>query len=169
MITLDARFSKRIADVVQRNAVLRKIGDMCASQLIWFMAGGFGLVVYYLSKAMVDSFVLRLIFGIFLSWFVTLVLEYAFRRRRPFQEQGRRLAVEMLWVPPSFPSGHATIAFALVTATHALQDTLLFWIAFCLAILVSVGRVAMRVHYFTDVLAGAVVGIAVTSFVIRYL
>ena len=74
----------------------------------------------------------------------------------------------MLWIPPSFPSGHATIAFALVTATQTLQDATLFGIAFVLALLVSLGRVAVRVHYLTDVLAGAAVGWGVTSLVIRY-
>lgn len=165
---IDERLSKAIADTAHGNPVLRKVADICATQLIWFMAGGFGLVVYYLSKAVVDGFVRRLVVGVVLAWAVTLVLEYAFRRRRPYQEQGKRLPVGMLWVPPSFPSGHATIAFALATATHALQDTMLFWIAFALATLVSVGRVAVRVHYVTDVLAGAAVGAVVTSLVIRY-
>lgn len=168
MNTIDARLSERLAKAAHANPLFRKVADICATQLIWFMAGGFGLVVYYLSKAVVDGFVRRLVVGVILAWAVTLVLEYAFRRRRPFQEQGKRLAVGMLWVPPSFPSGHATIAFGLATAVHALQDATLFSIALVLAVLVSLGRVAVRVHYLTDVLAGAAVGAVVTSLVIRY-
>jgi len=169
MIDIDVRISKAIADSVQRGALSRKLADMFAQQLIWFMAGGFGLITYYLSKAVVDGFVRRLLLGIILSWIATLVLEYAFRRRRPFQEQSRKLSIEMLWVTPSFPSGHATLAFAIATATHALHDATLYGIALALAILVSVGRVGVRVHYLTDVIAGAAVGIIVTSLVIRYL
>jgi undecaprenyl-diphosphatase len=168
MTNFDARLSKRIADAAHRSLVLRKAADICASHLIWFMAGGFGLVVYYLSGAVVDGFVRRLLSGVVLSWLVTLGLEYAFRRRRPFQEQGRRLAVEMLWVPPSFPSGHATLAFAMAAAVQALHDAALFGIALALACLVSLGRVAVRVHYVTDVLAGAAVGFGVASMVIGF-
>lgn len=168
MTSLDARLSEKLAKAAQHNPVSRKLADICATQLIWFMAGGFGLVVYYLSKAVVDGFVRRLVVGVVLAWAVTMVLEYAFRRRRPYQEQGKRLPVGMLWVPPSFPSGHATISFALATTTHALQDATLFWIAFALAACISLGRVAVRVHYLTDVLAGAAVGAVVTSLVIRY-
>lgn len=169
MNNLDARLSERLAKATHHNPVFRKLADICASQLIWFMAGGFGLVVYYLSKAVVDEFARRLVVGVLLAWAVTMVLEYAFRRRRPYQEQGKRLPVGMLWVPPSFPSGHATISFALATATYALQDAMLFWIAFVLAVCISLGRVAVRVHYLTDVLAGAAVGWVVTTVVLRYL
>lgn len=169
MISIDARLSKGLADAAQRYALSRKLADMCATQLLWFMAGGFGLVLYYLSKAVVHGLMLRLVLGVALSWIVTVIVEYALRRRRPFQAQGKRLGIEMLWVPPSFPSGHATISFAIAAAAHALQDSTLFWIAVGMAVLISLGRVAVRVHYLTDVLAGAAVGVVVTSFVIQHL
>lgn len=169
MNTIDARVSEKFAGAIQQSAVLRKIADICAMQIIWFMAGGFGLTIYYLSRAVVDAFARRLVVGVLLAWAVTILLEYVFRRRRPFQAQGRPLPVGMLWVPPSFPSGHATIAFALATATYALEDATLFGIALALAVCVSLGRVAVRVHYLTDVLAGAAVGWVVTTVVLRYL
>jgi len=169
MSNIDVQLSKSLADAVHRSRLLRKVADMCAQQLIWFMAGGFGLVVYYLSQAVVDSLVLRLLLGIVLSWAVTITLEYAIGRSRPFQEQSKRISIEMLWVPPSFPSGHATIAFAIAAATHALNDATLYGIALAFAILISIGRVGVRVHYLSDILAGAAVGTIVTSLVIHYL
>jgi undecaprenyl-diphosphatase len=60
---------------------------------------------------------------------------------------------------PGFPSDHATAAFAIATALF-LRDRRLGIVALIAAAAVSVGRVAIGVHYPTDVLAGAVLGAA---------
>jgi undecaprenyl-diphosphatase len=60
---------------------------------------------------------------------------------------------------PSFPSDHATAAFAIAVAIVLRKPA---WGAFALAaaIILSVGRVAIGVHYPSDILAGAVLGAA---------
>jgi undecaprenyl-diphosphatase len=60
---------------------------------------------------------------------------------------------------PGFPSDHATAAFAIATAV-LLRDRRWGAVAMVLACVLSVGRVAMGVHYPTDVLAGAALGAA---------
>ena len=57
----------------------------------------------------------------------------------------------------SFPSDHATAAFAIAVAL-LLRHRKAGMLALALAVLVSVGRVAVGTHYPTDVLAGATVG-----------
>jgi undecaprenyl-diphosphatase len=57
----------------------------------------------------------------------------------------------------SFPSDHATAAFAIATAL-LLRDRRLGIGAMVLAVLLGVGRVAIGVHYPTDVIGGAVLG-----------
>jgi membrane-associated phospholipid phosphatase len=60
----------------------------------------------------------------------------------------------------SFPSTHAAICFAVVPILDKEFPTLKwFWISF--AMLVSVSRVYLKVHFLTDVLAGALLGLAV--------
>jgi undecaprenyl-diphosphatase len=59
----------------------------------------------------------------------------------------------------SFPSGHATVAFACATAL-ALAVPRLALPLFVLAALVAWSRVYVGVHYPLDVLAGAVLGVA---------
>ena len=60
---------------------------------------------------------------------------------------------------PGFPSDHATGAFAIAFAL-LLRDRLLGAIAIVGAFALSIGRVALGVHYPSDVLAGAVLGLA---------
>jgi undecaprenyl-diphosphatase len=57
----------------------------------------------------------------------------------------------------SFPSAHATVAFAIAVAI-VLRARRPGWIALAMATLVAVGRVAVGTHYPSDVVAGAVIG-----------
>jgi undecaprenyl-diphosphatase len=60
---------------------------------------------------------------------------------------------------PSFPSDHATASFAIAVAIF-LRNRTAGSIALVLAVLVSVGRVAVGVHYPSDVVGGALLGTA---------
>jgi undecaprenyl-diphosphatase len=62
----------------------------------------------------------------------------------------------------SFPSGHATVSFACATVL-ALAVPRLRWPLFALAALVAWSRVYVGVHYPGDVLAGAVLGVAIAT------
>lgn len=81
----------------------------------------------------------------------------------------------------SFPSGHAAFFFALSTVVylHARQgglarssfaeQKLLGWWFFIASALIGLARIAAGAHYPTDVLAGALLGIAVGYSVARWL
>jgi undecaprenyl-diphosphatase len=58
-----------------------------------------------------------------------------------------------------FPSDHATASFAIATAI-LLRDRRWGTVAIVLATLLAITRVALGVHYPTDVLAGAALGAA---------
>ncbi len=65
----------------------------------------------------------------------------------------------------SFPSVHAAILFAVLPFTA--YDRRFFVGFLCYAILTSMSRVYLGVHYPHDVLVGAVIGVLIGEFVIR--
>ena len=62
------------------------------------------------------------------------------------------------WTYQSFPSGHATTAFALAAVLGFLSERW-FYPALLLAAMIGLSRLTLGVHYPSDVLAGAVVGL----------
>jgi undecaprenyl-diphosphatase len=60
---------------------------------------------------------------------------------------------------PSFPSDHATAAFAIAVAIW-LRSRKAGWLALAMATILAVSRVAVGVHYPGDVIGGALIGTA---------
>src|SRR3989338_8993619 len=57
----------------------------------------------------------------------------------------------------SFPSSHATIAFAAATVITAF-DKKRRWLYFFIAFLISLSRIYLGYHYFFDVVVGGIIG-----------
>jgi undecaprenyl-diphosphatase len=64
---------------------------------------------------------------------------------------------------PSFPSDHATAAFAIAMAIW-LRSRRAGQVAFAVAGLLAVSRVVVGTHYPSDVIAGAMIGVAAALF-----
>jgi membrane-associated phospholipid phosphatase len=93
---------------------------------------------------------------------VTPLLKRAFGRARPIQEEGADSFHPFSSGHQSFPSGHATNAFALATGIAAhYEGWVVPTIVYTLASGVAFSRVNDRAHFPSDVLAGALIGRAV--------
>jgi hypothetical protein len=70
--------------------------------------------------------------------------------------------------PGSFPSGHATSAFAVASVFSARYGRRRWvpWVAYGLATFVSLSRIPDQAHFPSDVFAGAALGYAVSRFVV---
>lgn len=68
----------------------------------------------------------------------------------------------------SFPSGHTMNAFAIGTVLSVAHPWLMPWMVF-VATSVATSRIVLRMHYLTDVLVGAVLGVGVGAVVCRLL
>lgn len=62
------------------------------------------------------------------------------------------------WRYQSFPSGHATTAFALCFVVSFLAPRAFVWML-GLAVLIALSRIVLGVHYPTDIVGGAIVGV----------
>jgi undecaprenyl-diphosphatase len=79
-------------------------------------------------------------------------------RPRPYEAHAAHVFVSMS-PDPSFPSDHATVAFAMAVSI-VLRNRRLGLVTVAMAIAVALSRVVVGVHYPSDVLAGAVLGSA---------
>ena len=89
------------------------------------------------------------------------LVKLTFTRSRPFSvHQDIQMLQPREPVDPSFPSGDAMrIWFLVLILSIALGNSLFFGIiSILLAVLVSLGRMILGVHFLTDVLAGAGLG-----------
>jgi undecaprenyl-diphosphatase len=144
--------------VAEKPGALRAIAVFFAhSGDSWFWA--IGLFAMWLSG---DSFwkewAIVQFGGIALLAVMVMLIKFRIKRKRPEGEWGR---VYRSSDPHSFPSGHAARAFLIATIAAGLGPAGLAIVLWIWAPLVALARVAMGVHYLSDILAGALLGIFV--------
>jgi len=94
---------------------------------------------------------------------VAFVLKLIIARPRPI---GVELLPYIKMVSYSFPSMHTTISFSLMYVLYKAYAKLT-WVWLSIALVVAFDRVYSRVHYLSDVLAGAILGITISLIFIR--
>ena len=97
---------------------------------------------------------------------VTNGLKAVAGRSRPWQEEGAD-QWESFSGNTSFPSGHATTAFALMTPWIMYFDHPVAWLGMGVATATSLSRVTLRHHWPSDVLAGAMIGSSISIWLSR--
>ncbi|UCB52882.1 MAG: phosphatase PAP2 family protein [Candidatus Zixiibacteriota bacterium] len=104
---------------------------------------------------------------------ITKGLKHVVGRSRPYGEKGAFNFDPMRFPPPpyslSFPSGHATSAFAFSSVVAAQYRS---WpvrlISYSFAVTVSLARVNNNAHFLSDVFFGSVVGMAVGRCLVQF-
>jgi len=157
ILELDARLSNQLR-VAEKPGILRNFAVFFAhSGDSWFWAVALILGWFFSNPAWKQWEVVEF-FGILgLAGFV-LAIKFLVRRERPQGEWG---GIYRNTDPHSFPSGHAARAFLIAVIASALAPAWLATLLWIWAPLVSLARVAMGVHYLSDVVAGAVLGVVV--------
>lgn len=118
--------------------------------LLLFLAKNYrkywSLVVNALAAAILSRFV------------ITEIIRFLWHRSRPFVENKINLLISQSPGEPSFPSGHAAFYFAIAAVVYLYNKKLgiLFFIA---SFLMGLARVFSGVHWPSDILAGALIGI----------
>ena len=143
---------------IKMNQILfSNITIFLASFLIWFMFAGL-IILWVIDGRMRKEQVLHTILAMLIAWTLSTMIKSLFPSPRPFEVNG---AMPLTLTTPSggsFPSNHAAVAFSLAVSIwlHNKKVGNYFLI---LAVLVGTGRMLGNVHYFLDILGGAVLGI----------
>jgi undecaprenyl-diphosphatase len=155
VLELDARLSAQLR-VAERPGFLRKMAVLLAhSGDSWFWWGGLGLLIW-LGTPFWKSWSQTVLLNIIGLAVLVLSIKFLVRRKRPEGEWG---GFYRKTDPHSFPSGHAARAFLLAVLVTGLGPAWLAAILWIWAPLVCLARVAMGVHYLSDILAGMLTGI----------
>lgn len=154
LLALDARLSAQMR-VAERPGLLRTFAAFLAhSGDSWFWWAGLALL-WWLGNAFWRAWALTELLSIIGLAVLVLAIKFTIRRRRPEGEWG---GMYRSTDPHSFPSGHAARAF-LIAALAIGMGPVWFAIFLCFwAPLVALARVAMGLHYLSDIAAGAVLG-----------
>jgi undecaprenyl-diphosphatase len=155
VLQFDARLSDELR-VAEKPGTLRTMAVIFAhSGDSWFWGAGL-LFLWYFGYSFWKQWAIVILVGISVLAVLVMSLKFIIRRKRPEGEWG---AIYRNTDPHSFPSGHAARAFLIAVLASGMG---LGWLALFLWIwapVVSLARVAMGVHYFSDIVAGFLVGI----------
>ena len=156
-LEVDRRVSAKFR-IAENPGVLRNAAAIVAhSGDSWFWGIGLG-IAWLVGNEFTKRWSVHLFAAIVVTALAVMAIKLLVRRERPEGEWG---SIYRKNDPHSFPSGHAARALMLATLVpfigpSALIAPLILW-----APLVSLARVAMGLHYISDVLAGGLLGFAI--------
>lgn len=157
ILKLDARLSYKMR-VAEKPGALRSFAVFFAhSGDSWFWGAALILLWFFSNSAWRQWEVVEFV-GISVLAVLVMSVKFLVRRRRPEGEWG---GIYRSADPHSFPSGHAARAFLIAVIGTALGPAWLGILLWIWAPLVALARVAMGVHYLSDVVAGALFGVIV--------
>ena len=155
ILQLDARLSDKLR-VAEKPGALRTLAVFFAhSGDSWFWGAGL-VLLWWFTNTFWKQWAIGILVGISILAALVMSLKFIIRRRRPEGEWG---GIYRNTDPHSFPSGHAARAFLIAVMATGLGPGWLALLLWIWAPLVSLARVAMGVHYISDVVAGFLVGI----------
>lgn len=158
ILELDAHLSNQMR-VAEKPGALRAIAVFFAhSGDSWFWAIALFMLWIRSDNSSWKEWAVVQFVGISLLAALVLVIKFRVRRLRPEGEWGN---IYRKTDPHSFPSGHAARSFLIATIATGLGPS---WLAIALWIwapLVALARVAMGLHYVSDIVAGAAFGVLI--------
>ena len=161
---MDLAFFRMLNDLAGLSRATDLVAVFLASYLQYVLAVA-ALVLFWRNRAELSArkMALQMAAAVVLSRFViTPVIRLFIERPRPFialDSAVQLVDVRMEEYFNSFPSGHAAFFFALAGAIYVYDKKRGYWF-FAGAVLMGVARVFAGVHWPSDIIGGAVIGIA---------
>jgi len=156
LIAIDHYLFQSINSFAFRWLWLDTIGIFFAKSLVYLMVV---ILFFFLLKSTKNWKMVSIALASALTarFVITGLIRLVRPRSRPFANSDVNLLISKV-NEQSFPSGHASFAFGLATVVYLYNKK---WgvVFFTLAILISIARVFAGVHWPSDILAGAIIGI----------
>lgn len=163
LLKLDARLSDQLR-VAEKPGALRDLAIFFAhSGDSWFWGAAL-IILWWLGNSFWKQWAILELAGISVLAALVMSLKFIIRRRRPEGDWG---SIYRNTDPHSFPSGHAARALMIAMVASGLGPSWIAWILWIWAPLVSLARVAMGVHYVSDIVAGLIVGLIMGLIVLQ--
>jgi undecaprenyl-diphosphatase len=154
LLKLDAKLSKALLIKENKPFLALVLKFFAHSGDSWFWLVGL-LIAWLLSESEWRQRLLFIAVGLVIMAAAVIVLKFSIRRPRPDGEWGQ---IYRITDPHSFPSGHAARSATLAVMAIAFGPP---WFAIAVVLWapwVGIARIALGVHYFSDVVAGWLVG-----------
>lgn len=138
------------------------IAIFASTYLIW---GMLALAIVLAFRSHQTGVLIEAVTAISCVWIIQQIIGLVWFRSRPFiNDPTIPNLIHKSGISKSFPSDHAAIAFALSTIIMLVMP---WWgkLFYVLALGVAFGRVAVGVHYPTDIVVGATLGVLVALIV----
>jgi membrane-associated phospholipid phosphatase len=139
---------------------LTKVVEPFGAEYSWAVIGAYGIAGFvFRDPESKDIFFDSTIASILASGIITPTLKFVIGRERPNESLSSTSFHPFSGSDNSFPSGHATQAFAVASVISAHSDQV--WVsvtAYTIAGLVGFARIYHNAHWTSDVTAGALIG-----------
>jgi undecaprenyl-diphosphatase len=131
----------------------------CADYLAYILGISFFAYLYYTKYAWrekIELFLAAVVTVVLSRGVLTEIIRLLYQRPRPFTAlQFTPLFPDSAW---SFPSGHSTFFYGLSTVVY-LYDKRWGTVFFIASVIITFARVAAGVHYPSDIIGGAIIGV----------
>jgi undecaprenyl-diphosphatase len=148
--SLTARLQLGDEDKIER----RLFGLAAHSGDTWLILLGLGLV-WLIGDAAWHALAIQMVIAILILAIFVGLIKFTVRRKRPEGDWGQ---IYRKTDPNSFPSGHAARATLLVVFAFGSGSVWLGLLVLVWAIVVSLSRIVMGLHFVSDVVVGAFIG-----------
>ena len=173
-MTLDVKLLYLFNNFAGKSQIFDTLIVFLAEYLQYVLVAVFLMLLYfsvYSRREQLYIFGVTTISIIIARFGITEIIRFFYHRPRPFLIFSISKLLSNGWFYSdtewSFPSGHSAFFFAMAMAIYLYNKKWGVWF-FIAAILMNISRIVAGVHYPSDILGGAVVGIAVGCLVVYF-
>ena len=161
-LRLDEKFSAKLR-LAEDQTAWRKVAAFIAhTGDSWYLEFAL-LIIWLFSTGDVHKYAALLAGSIIIQAVLVLAIKFLIKRKRPEGDWG---AVYRNADPHSFPSGHAARMLMLSVIIFGLGCPLPGFLVLLWGLGVSFARVALGVHFLSDLLGGWIIGIALAQVIL---